>query len=298
MRNTFIRKLEMLAEKDSAINLLVGDLGFSVIEKFQNDFPNRFHNIGVAEQNMIGIAAGMAHRGLRPYCYSIANFPVFRPAEFIRNLLDYHNLDVTIVAVGGGLAYGNLGYTHHAVQDFAFFGSLQNFTIMAPADPSQVSLILDFAQALDSPKYLRLNRNNEAPLVWDVHNISQLPYFSCRNQEPDQKSIVVSTGYAGSVFERYVRKSLAADRFPDAHLSIPVWGPNFKPQIYQLLSRYDEVHVFEDHVTHGGFSQWLKALMPQVRILTYSLVDEFINRVGSQDYFTEQFIKSLENSND
>lgn len=298
MRNTFISELETLARKDPTINLLVGDLGFSVIEAFQNEHPERFHNIGVAEQNMIGIAAGMAYKGLRPYCYSIANFPVFRPAEFIRNLLDYHELDVTLVAVGGGLAYGNLGYTHHAVQDFAFFGSLQNFTVMAPADPSQIGQLMDFSQNIKSPKYLRLNRNNETSLLWDKHDVCNLPFFSCRKEERRQKSVVVSTGYAGSVFETYVKKSKVADCYPETHFSIPIWGAKFKPQIFSLLNDYDDIYVFEDHVTHGGFSQWLRAMLPQVNILSYSLVDEFIGQVGTQDYFTKQFIKSLECSHD
>ena len=121
-----------------------------------------------------------------------------------------------------------------------------------------------------------------------------MPFFSCQKKGGGEKSIVVSTGYAGSIFERYVRSSSAAEQFPVTHLSLPVWGPKFKTQIYELLSRYDTIHVFEDHVSHGGFSQWLRALLPKVNILGHSLVDDFVGMVGSQDYLTEQFIKGLE----
>ncbi|MDA9308784.1 transketolase family protein, partial [Amylibacter sp.] len=115
MRNTFITMLTNYAKINDKIFLIVGDLGYSVVEEFAELFPKRFINAGVAEQNMIGLAAGIASEGYHVFCYSIANFPTFRCAEQIRNDVSYHNFPVTIVAVGGGVAYGNLGYSHHAV---------------------------------------------------------------------------------------------------------------------------------------------------------------------------------------
>ena len=109
MRNTFIKNLINHARSKENIALVVGDLGYSVVEPFADEFPDRFINAGIAEQNMTGIAAGMASEGYHVFTYSIANFPLFRCAEQIRNDVDYHNLPVTIVSVGGGLAYGNLG---------------------------------------------------------------------------------------------------------------------------------------------------------------------------------------------
>ena len=114
MRSAFIRTLVELAEKDGRVNLVVGDLGFGVVEPFAEKFPNRFVNAGVAEQNMTGIAAGMALCGKVVFTYSIANFPTLRCFEQIRNDVCYHNADVKVVSVGGGLAYGALGVTHHA----------------------------------------------------------------------------------------------------------------------------------------------------------------------------------------
>ena len=118
MRNAFIEELVQLARVNKNIALVVGDLGYKVVEPFAEEFPDRFINAGVAEQNMTGLAAGMASEGFHVFTYSIANFPTFRCAEQIRNDIDYHNLPVTVVTVGGGLSYGNLGYSHHAVQDF------------------------------------------------------------------------------------------------------------------------------------------------------------------------------------
>ena len=138
MRNTFIKSLTKLASKNKKIVLVVGDLGFSVVEEFKKKFPDRFYNAGVAEQNMATLAAGLASEGFKVFTYSIANFPTFRCAEQIRNDIDYHNLSVTTVTVGGGLAYGNLGYSHHAIQDYGLMRLFPNMTILSPGDPIEV----------------------------------------------------------------------------------------------------------------------------------------------------------------
>ena len=123
MRNLFINRLVKEASKNKRIVLLVGDLGYNVVEPFKNKFPNRFYNVGISEQSMIGIASGLALNGYHVFVYSIANFPTFRCAEQIRNDVDYHNLSVTIVSVGSGLGYGNLGYSHHGIQDYSLMRS-------------------------------------------------------------------------------------------------------------------------------------------------------------------------------
>ena len=119
MRTAFIQELVVLARTNPSIFLVVGDLGYSVVDAFAREFPDRYLNAGVAEQNMTGLAAGLASEGYHVFTYSIANFPTFRCAEQIRNDIAYHGLPVTVVSVGGGLAYGSLGYSHHAVQDLS-----------------------------------------------------------------------------------------------------------------------------------------------------------------------------------
>ena len=161
MRNTFINILVKKAEENDNIILIVGDLGYSVVEPFAKKFPDRFINAGVAEQNMTGIAAGLASEGYHVFTYSIANFPTFRCAEHLRNDIDYHNLPVTVVAVGGGLAYGNLGYSHHAVQDFSLMRSFPNIIINAPADPFEMHMCLDYLIDYPQPSYLRINKAGE-----------------------------------------------------------------------------------------------------------------------------------------
>src|SRR6266853_5058405 len=130
MRGAFFRALLEMAELDDRVHLIVGDLGFGVAEEFACRFPNRFLNAGVAEQNMTGIAAGMALSGKIVFTYSIANFPILRCLEQVRNDVCYHNANVKIVAVGGGLAYGALGASHHATEDLAILRSMPNMTVI------------------------------------------------------------------------------------------------------------------------------------------------------------------------
>jgi transketolase len=164
MRTAFITAVLDVAAQNERVWLLCGDLGYSVLEPFAARFPGRFVNVGVAEQNMTGLAAGLATCGKIVFTYSIANFPVIRCLEQIRNDVCYHNLDVKIVAVGGGLAYGSQGYTHHGVEDLAVTRVLPNMTVLAPGDPVEAALATRAIAERRGPCYLRLGKAGE-PVV-------------------------------------------------------------------------------------------------------------------------------------
>ena len=135
MRNTFIHEVCKAAESNPNLWLITADLGYSVLEPFSNNYPDRFINVGVAEQNMIGIAAGLAMTGCQVVTYSIVNFSTLRCLEQIRNDVCYHNANVKIVGVGGGYAYGSQGFTHHGIEDLTIMMSLPNIDVLAPGDP-------------------------------------------------------------------------------------------------------------------------------------------------------------------
>jgi transketolase len=160
MREAFVRYFMNLAERDSRVMLLTADLGFMVVEPVARAFPNRFINVGVAEQNMMGIATGLADAGLIPFCYSIATFAVLRPYEFIRNGPVAHCLPVRIVGIGGGFDYGPAGGTHHALEDIALMRALPGMTVLAPADPEQTAAALAATWNLPGPVYYRLGKGN------------------------------------------------------------------------------------------------------------------------------------------
>lgn len=162
MRSTFVRFLVELAEDDPRIVLLTGDLGFTVLEPFAERFPDRFFNVGVAEQNMVGIATGLAEAGFVPFVYSIATFATLRPYEFIRNGPVQHRLPVRIVGVGGGFDYGPNGATHHALEDIAIMRVQPGLTVLAPADFEQARSALRAATDIAGPVYFRLGKDEVA----------------------------------------------------------------------------------------------------------------------------------------
>jgi transketolase len=164
MRTAFIEELVRIAGQDERIWLVCGDLGYSVLEAFGDRFPKRYLNAGVAEQNMTGVAAGLAMTGKIVFTYSIANFPVMRCLEQIRNDVCYHNLSVKIVAVGGGLAYGSHGYTHHGVEDLAVMSALPNLAVAAPGDPVETRAVTRIVASRPGPAYLRLGKAGEPVL--------------------------------------------------------------------------------------------------------------------------------------
>ena len=249
MRNAFIEELVTLAQAHDHIALVVGDLGWSVVEPFADRFPDRFINAGVAEQNMTGLAAGMASEGYHVFTYSIANFPTFRCAEQIRNDVDYHRLPVTVVAVGGGLAYGALGYSHHAVQDYALMRSMPNMTIAAPGDPMEVRACLRWLVANPGPSYLRLGKAGE-PCIHDaVPEIAPGRWLTLR----DADRMLLSTGAA---------LAAALERAETTHqgygvATLPLWSMASKPSQAAQIAPHSELVTMEDHLADGGFGSWM-----------------------------------------
>ena len=158
MRKAFINTLINLAETDPNIYLLTADMGYGLVEPFATRYPKQYINVGVAEQNMIGIAAGLALEGKKVFCYSIGNFPTMRCLEQIRNDVCYHNLPVCIVSGGAGLWYGSLGMTHWAVEDIAVMRCLPNMTVVSPCDAKEASKAVDVIYQMEAPCYLRMSR--------------------------------------------------------------------------------------------------------------------------------------------
>ena len=174
MRKIFINELIKAAKTNNKIILIVGDLGFSVVEPFADKYPQQFINAGVSEQNMMGLAAGLASEGNHVFVYSIANFPTFRCAEQVKNDIDYHKLSVTIVSVGAGVGYGNLGYSHHAIQDYAFMRSLPNMLIASPGDGMELKACMKYLINFPQTSYLRLDKETDKENIegelWSVHS--------------------------------------------------------------------------------------------------------------------------------
>ena len=285
MRNKFIESLIKMAEENEKVILIVGDLGFSVVEPFQEKFPDRFINAGICEQNMTSLAAGMAKEGFKVFIYSIGNFPTFRAAEQIRNDICYHNLDVTIVAVGGGLAYGNLGYSHHAIQDYGLMRLFPEMTIISPGDPNEVSDCMDFISENSYPKYLRLRKAGEtnytklnvklSPGIWNPVIIN------------NPKKIFLSTGYGLQLAINNINKNPLFRNY--SLYTCPIWGEKYNIFQFSQIEKFDQVISVEDHLVSGGFGSWLLENSKSINNLrNINLSNNVIGEVGSEEYLLKK----------
>ena len=159
MRAAFIKTLVELARQDERIVLLTGDLGFTVIEPFREEFPDRFYNVGVAEQNMVGLATGLAEAGFIPFVYSIVTFASLRTYEFVRNGPIAHQLPVRVVGIGGGFDYGTAGLTHYGLEDLGVMRIQPGITVVVPADQEQSAAALRATYDLPGPIYFRIGKD-------------------------------------------------------------------------------------------------------------------------------------------
>jgi transketolase len=269
MRNAFIEELILAAENNDNIVLVVGDLGYGAVEPFAERFPKRFFNAGVAEQNMMGLAAGLATEGFHVFVYSIGIFPTFRCIEQIRNDVDYHSLSVTIVAVGGGLAYGNLGYSHHAVQDYALMRVLPNMLIAGPGDPMEVRACMRYLIGNPQPSYLRLGRGG-ACIHPAVPSVSPGKWLSLRVGD-ESGPTYLTTG---------ATLKLVSDLLEDRDEmkawslnSMPLWSMKSKGIQAQQVQAFSSIVTVENHLCDGGFGSWLLEsmskfpnLLPRIKI--------------------------------
>ncbi|QWD60429.1 transketolase family protein [Polynucleobacter sp. MWH-UH35A] len=265
MRNAFIEELVELAKTNSNIVLMVGDLGFSVVEPFQDAYPDRFFNAGVAEQNMMSMAAGLASEGCHAFVYSIANFPTFRCAEQIRNDVAYHQLPVTIVAVGGGLAYGNLGYSHHAVQDYALMRSMPNMLISAPGDPMEVRACLRYLTSHPQPSYLRLGKAGELCLHDSVPSIEPGIWQRITNSSGPKNRAILATGNGLQIAKNWQQGGQYLDH--DLY-SLPLWGITQKNLQTNQVEKFEKLVTVEDHLLDAGFGSWmLESLINEPKLI-------------------------------
>lgn len=296
MRTAFINQLVLEAETNENIFLLVADLGFSVVEEFQKKFPNRFLNVGIAEQNMAGIAAGLAHQGYSVFIYSIGNFPTLRCIEQIRYDIAYHNLNVTIVAVGAGYAYASLGPSHHATEDIGMLRVIPNMVVCSPSDPIEAKLLTTFCSTHNGPSYLRLGKAGEKIIhtikVPNNINIGEiLPVIDFSTGSIATKCIF-ATGSILLDAKAYIEK---VENLNYYHLySFPFIKPMDKSFLFKLFSSYNEIITLEEHQLDCGFGSSILEYLNEYqnifkeksapKIKRIAINNQFISTAGNQSY--------------
>lgn len=296
MRATFIRTLIDLARTDERIFLLVGDVGYSLVEPFNQEFPDRFLNVGIAEQNMIGIATGLALCGKIVFVYSLANFPTLRCVEQIRNDVCYHNTNVKIVASGGGLAYGALGVTHHVTEDLAIMRALPNMAVVAPGDPIEAGLATRGAAGWSGPCYLRLAKTGE-PIVHEaVPNFQIGKAITVRNG--NDITLITSGGMLYNTIQ--AAKQLEQKGVKARVLSMHTLKPLDVETVMLAQRETRAIMTIEEHSIIGGLGSAVAETLTesgtsQITFRRMALKDSFCSQVGSQAYLRKYYSLSIEN---
>lgn len=301
MRNRLVEWLIAKAKHDPRIILLTADLGYSVLEEYVDEHPDRFLNVGVAEQNMAGVASGLAMEGFLPYTYSIGIFPTFRCAEQIRNDIDYHRLPVVTCSIGSGVAYGNLGYSHHAIQDLSLMRSLPNMVIATPSDPTEVASILEWHYNNPCPMYLRLHKAGEATLGYDTQVMSlggmrRLTQQHTRAQDDleDKETCIITIGFlAKNVLDIVANSSKCIPVF-----SLSLWGQPAREAFLRQIQGFTTIITVEDHVLEGGFASYVMESLSlggiKADVLPVALSSNVVGSVASESTLLNPLLQKLE----
>lgn len=290
MRNTFVNTLIEIAQQDKDVVLLTGDLGYGVLNSFWEKFPEQFVNVGIAEQNMLGIAAGLALSGKKPYVYSIGNFPTLRAIEFIRNDVCYHNANVKIICVGGGFAYGSAGMSHHATEDIAIMRAIPNMIVSTPSDPLEVEILTKETYKIQSPCYIRLGKGGEKKLHKEINDY----YFGKSIKIQEGKDIAIFS--CGAITEEAIElcEMLRNNNIIPTLYSFPTVKPIDKEIIENIASTHKVIITLEEHNIVGGFGSSVAELMAEMedkraKLIRLGLNDEFTSIVGTQKYLRDKY---------
>jgi transketolase len=291
MRNHLIAELEKIAVEDSRVVVLTADLGYSVLDSFARRFPDRCLNVGICEQNMTAVAAGLALEGHVVYTYSIGNFPVMRCLEQIRNCVCYHDANVKIIAVGGGFVYGQLGMSHHATEDLAVTRALPNMRGFCPADPDEAVKVVRAVHGMAGPCYIRLARGGEPRLHSDVSDYDVMRLLTLQE---GRDVAVMATGPVLS-------EALAAARqLNEEGVRIGVYNCiSLKPfdveSLRAIAERYHAIVSLEEHNVIGGLGSALADALLSLkssrlpRLVKLGLQDVYTSVVGSQSYLRQEY---------
>lgn len=284
MRKLFVQKLVEFAEQDPNVFLLAGDLGFSVIEPFKEKFQDRFINAGIAEQNMIGVAAGLALTGKKVFVYSIIPFLTMRCFEQIRVDLCYQNLPVVLVGVGAGFVYGHAGCTHQAIEDIAVMRALPNMTVIVPGSNFELEGLINEICLDSGPVYLRLSKH-EQNIIYP-QNINLKIGYTAEIIPSDFNLILASGDILSIAFD-------ACTKLRNLGIDVGLYSvPTIKPINYEFIltkkQTLKSVFTIEEHSCIGGLGEMVSSFIGQnfenkILVKNFSIPDKYFREIGSRD---------------
>ena len=290
MRKAFNKELLEIAKKDPRVFMILADIGYGEIEDFANTFPDRFINCGVAEQNMTGVTCGVAMEGNIAITYSIANFPTLRCLEQVRNDVCYHNANVKIIIIGGGMAYGELGISHHSTEDIAIMRSLPNMVVLAPCDIPETVALTKAMMEYEGPVYFRCGYKGEP----DIHSGPIEAKIGGSAQIRDGKDVTVFFAGTVGINAKKAVEQLAAEGIDCRLVSLYSIKPIDKEAIIRAAEETGGIVVLEEHNIDGGVgSAVAEVLMDSgkgnVPFKRLAMPDVNATKVGCQAWMREQY---------
>ena len=290
LRTAFIDTLRELARIDDRIFLLTADMGYSVFETFRDEFPDRFLNTGIAEQNTIGIAAGLAARGKIVYVYSIIPFVTMRCFEQVRLDLAYNFMNVKLVGVGAGLTYGPLGSSHHALEDIAIMQSLPDMTVLCPGDPIETRELIKRSFEYEGPVYIRLGKNGEPKIHPDETRIEigkSITVLEGNDLALITTSNMLETG------KKWVEE-WKQDGVNVSLISMPSLKPFDSSTVKNLIDKEIPIITLEEHSVIGGLgsiiSQVIATTGKPVKFQQIGINDKFSHVIGGHEFQRKKFM--------
>ncbi len=296
MRATFFEKLYNIMEKNEDVILLTGDLGFSLLEKIEKNFENRFYNVGVSEQALISIAAGLAKEGKKPVVYSILSFLLYRPYEQILFDVCYHDLPVTLVSSGPGFSYGEEGVTHYGLLDLSLLLPIENVSVYSPAEASEAANYLEEAINSNKPTYIRLSKAKNPSFKAKIKSFDGITVLS----ESSKENVIVSTSDISLVVEEAVQL-LKSEGIFFSHLHVGRIKP-LSDYVKKFTENAKLIITVEEHNSTLGFGSFIADQLNK-QVVKIGVKNIFHKDIGKRDYMLRKnnldskaiytFIKSL-----
>jgi len=286
MRDAFSASLVALAKADPNVLLLTGDHGYALFDEFRNQCPDQFINAGIAEQNMVGMAAGLARSGFKPFVYGLAAFIPVRVVEQIKLDIAHDNLPVILIGDGAGFVYSHLGTSHQSTEDIAVTRAIPNLTIYSPADRFEVSASMKLAYASNCPSYIRMGKSDRG----DIHLVEPviLPGSLLGIKEIlDSKISIIATGSMVKVALNLVHA---------ANIQASIWSaPSIKPmnvsEVVGICRRSDLIITIEEHSVFGGLGSVVAEIACEfspLKILRIGVKDRFSHYCGTYEYLLKE----------
>ena len=290
MRKSLVDIFLTKAKTDKRCIFITADLGFNVLDRIYNEIPEQFVNVGIAEQNMASVAAGMALEGKCVFVYSIGNFSSLRCLEQIRNDICYHNLNVKIVSLAAGFAYGQLGMSHHATEDIACMRVMPNVCVFSPCDPLETIAVTKAAMEINTPCFIRLGRGGE-PKLWEAFDTFEIG--KAYKMFDGDDGVVFSTG---SITKEAID---AVEEMKKRGMSIALYTfPTIKPidedVIKECAKKYKKIVTLEEHQNVGGFGSAVSEVVSKIKgnranVESIGLNGTFTCIVGDTDYLRKRY---------